>query len=531
MQLVAVLRQLKAPLKYTYMEQAMINMQQRIYNPPNVSGWEGGLSWLNTNTVQGRFDLVSKVQFLRYSNYYQLGNTPAPAATLNYPPDQQPADAAAWFKWAYDEVNNPWISPATKAAILTFAARRSDHASTGCEPTPALLRTPGADPRRPRRTGDVTVRCIECEEIELARVRDVRAGQTLPIPYAAMDGFPAGRSPRDLTRRKLLQWGVAGFASVYAAKELAWDQVWNAVAEAHDAPRQNALVLIYLAGGNDGLNVVMPNGYSADSTAAAQWAAYRTARPTIGRDVVAGAKIKVTPLKGVGYAPNLAFANTTVSGLDTAADTFNNDPKYGFDTLYGDGLDNSNLAVMPAVDGLNYNLSHFDNSDIWFEASYDLNNKTGWLGRWIDRNGSDSNPLQAISIDTALAKEIRTLNKPVCAISSLPMAGFKLNSSGYGGANGLDSMRCWRTGRARISVRPRAISPTCRDSRRSFRSRATCSRWRRARPMRSKRTFQKSAPGRRLQISTRWFPAATISISRIFSSAPRARSRSPPRSS
>ncbi len=284
----------------------------------------------------------------------------------------------------------------------------------------------------------MTVRCIECEEIELARVRDVRAGQTLPIPYAAMDGFPAGRSPRDLTRRKLLQWGVAGFASVYAAKELAWDQVWNAVAEAHDAPRQNALVLIYLAGGNDGLNVVMPNGYSADSTAAAQWAAYRTARPTIGRDVVAGAKIKVTPLQGAGYAPNLAFANTTVSGLDTATDTFNNDPKYGFDTLYGDGLDNSNLAVMPAVDGLNYNLSHFDNSDIWFEASYDLNNKTGWLGRWIDRNGSDSNPLQAISIDTALAKEIRTLNKPVCAISSLPMAGFKLNSSSYGGANGLD---------------------------------------------------------------------------------------------
>ena len=38
--------------------------------------------------------------------------------------------------------------------------------------------------------------------------------------------------------------------------------------------------------------------------------------------------------------------------------------------------------------------------------------------------------------------------------------------------------RCGAGGRraARISVRPRAISPTCRDSRRSFRSRATCSR-------------------------------------------------------
>ena len=36
------------------------------------------------------------------------------------------------------------------------------------------------------------MRCIECEEIELARVRDQRPSQTLPIPYAALDGFPAG---------------------------------------------------------------------------------------------------------------------------------------------------------------------------------------------------------------------------------------------------------------------------------------------------------------------------------------------------
>ena len=71
---------------------------------------------------------------------------------------------------------------------------------------------------------------------------------------------------------------------------------------------------------------------------------------------------------------------------------------------------------MPAVDALKYNLSHFDNSDIWFKASYDLNVKTGWLGRWIDRYGSATNPLQAISIDTALSKSIRTAVNPVCAI-------------------------------------------------------------------------------------------------------------------
>ena len=30
------------------MQGAMNNMQQRVYRPPNVAGWEGGMSWLNT---------------------------------------------------------------------------------------------------------------------------------------------------------------------------------------------------------------------------------------------------------------------------------------------------------------------------------------------------------------------------------------------------------------------------------------------------------------------------------------------------
>ena len=91
---------------------------------------------------------------------------------------------------------------------------------------------------------------------------------------------------------------------------------------------------------------------------------------------------------------------------------------------------------MPAVDAKQYSLSHFDNSDIWFEASYDLNTKTGWLGRWIDRNGIADNPLQAISIDTALSKSIRTDSNPVCAIPSLPMAGFTATrQSSFGGTN------------------------------------------------------------------------------------------------
>ena len=128
-------------------------------------------------------------------------------------------------------------------------------------------------------------------------------------------------------------------------------------------------------------------------------------------------------------------------GGDNWAKRFNFNPggdAFGFDTLYGNGTGGagSDLAIMPAVDAKQYNLSHFDNSDIWFRASNDVNIKTGWLGRWLERYGSDTNPLQAISIDTALSKSIRTSAKPVCAIPSLPMGGFTMNSSNYGGSNG-----------------------------------------------------------------------------------------------
>ena len=249
------------------------------------------------------------------------------------------------------------------------------------------------------------MRCIECEEIELARVRDERPTQTLPVPQAALDGFPAGRRPGDLTRRRLLQSGVAGLASVYGPKVLGWESVWESVA-AEAALDQNCLVLLYLAGGNDGLNTIVPNG-------AADYAAYVAARSAIHRlqGPTTGGRVGSTPLAG-SAGDLLAFANVMVAG--------GNGDARGLDTLYADDA----LAVMPAVDALRYSLSHFDNSDIWFKAGYDLNVKTGWLGRWIDRNGSANNPLQAISIDTALSKSIRTAVNPVCAIPSLTSLGF-----------------------------------------------------------------------------------------------------------
>jgi uncharacterized protein (DUF1501 family) len=278
------------------------------------------------------------------------------------------------------------------------------------------------------------MRCIECEEIQLARVSDQRPSQRLPVPYAALDGFPGGRSPSDLTRRRLLQFGIAGVASVYAPRVLGWESVWESVAAEAAAPAQSCLVLLYLAGGNDGLNTIVPAG-------GADYSNYVSTRAVIHRGqgaTPAGGRVGSLPLAGAAGS-QLAFSNVVVS---TPGGGDNGDPSYGLDALYGDGSggSGSDLAVMPAVDAVKYSLSHFDNSDVWFSGAELGQTTTGWLGRWIDRNGSPTNPLQAVSIDTALSKAIRTQANPVCAIPSLSALGFSMApSGGYGSPFGAGS--------------------------------------------------------------------------------------------
>lgn len=268
-------------------------------------------------------------------------------------------------------------------------------------------------------------RCVSCEEIELANVTDARPSQTLPIPQAALADFPEGRQPRSLTRRRLLQFGVAGFASVYAPKLLRWESVWeSAVAEAAGSPR--ALVLLYVAGGWDGLNAVIP-------TSSSDYSLYTNKRPTIhrGRGPTAGGVVGSTPVPNTGGA--LAFANPLVS---SAGGGDNGDPTHGFDVIYGDGVDpaRSNLALLPAVDYTPPNLSHFTSSDYWFAGELERST-TGWLGRYLDQYGSQSNPLQGISIGSSLSKALRTASAPVCTITSLTSLGFRLKA-GYGSPGG-----------------------------------------------------------------------------------------------
>jgi len=83
----------------TYLE----GMGQVPYFPPNVSGWEGGLSWLNTNTALARFSFVSVL----------LG-----AVTIPDVPGEPPPAA---YDRAYAAAGRPWLAAGTQSALRSFA--------------------------------------------------------------------------------------------------------------------------------------------------------------------------------------------------------------------------------------------------------------------------------------------------------------------------------------------------------------------------------------------------------------------------
>ena len=168
------------------------------------------------------------------------------------------------------------------------------------------------------------------------------------------------------TRRDFLRSSVLGSALSWTVPAFLANTFSVLHSEAADKATQpatgrdsNILVILQMAGGNDGLNTVVP--YANDY--------YHRARPRIG--VAAEKVLKLND--DVGLHPNLS----------------------GFKELYDAGQ----LSVIQGVGYPNPNRSHFRSTEIWETAcDADRVEQYGWLGRYFDNTCSGCDPTVAVNI-------------------------------------------------------------------------------------------------------------------------------------
>ena len=172
------------------------------------------------------------------------------------------------------------------------------------------------------------------------------------------------------TRREFLRATVLGSALSWTVPAFLADTFMALHGEAAGSATQivtgkdgTILVVLQMAGGNDGLNTVIP--YSNDY--------YHNARPKIGLT-----EDKILKLNGeIGF-----------HGAMT-----------GFKTLY----DSGNLAVVQGVGYPNPNRSHFRSTEIWQTASdSDKVEKYGWLGRYFDSACAGADPTVGVVVGRQL---------------------------------------------------------------------------------------------------------------------------------
>ena len=180
------------------------------------------------------------------------------------------------------------------------------------------------------------------------------------------------------TRREFLRTSMLGAAAAWTLPVFLQKTFMTLDAMAADSPIQtptgkdgSILVVLQLAGGNDGLNTIVP--YADD--------AYYRARPIIGIP-----KSSVIPINDyIGFHPKLT----------------------GLKALYDQG----HLALLQGVGYPNPNRSHFRSTEIWQTATdADKYDNHGWLGRYFDSCCKGADPTVGVSIGNEMPQSFVAAN-------------------------------------------------------------------------------------------------------------------------
>jgi len=205
------------------------------------------------------------------------------------------------------------------------------------------------------------------------------------------------------TRRAFLRTSMLGAAAAWSLPVFLEKTFLALDAQAADSVIQTAtgkdapiLVVLQMAGGNDGLNTVIP--YADD--------AYHRARPVIG--IGADKVLKLNDY--LGLHPKLT----------------------GLKSLYDEG----HLSILQGVGYPNANRSHFRSTEIWQTAAdADKVAAYGWLGRYFDSCCKGADPTVGVNIGNEMPQAFAAATPTGVSFSRPEQYRWINNDRGQGGTS------------------------------------------------------------------------------------------------
>lgn len=203
---------------------------------------------------------------------------------------------------------------------------------------------------------------------------------------------------RPVSRREFIGGlaGIAGMRLIAPIAVRAGEWVGQAAVDPSTAQR-NRLVVIFLQGGNDGLNTVVP---VADVAGAARRSVYDKVRPSIGYDPGV-----LLPLDRPADADAALGLNPRLNVLHS---------------LYRQ----DRVAIVQGVDYPNHSYSHFVSTDIWESGEPGRSPDSGWLGRHLDRAGIGDGELRGLGIGYELPLILQGMQRRGVEVESIEATAF-----------------------------------------------------------------------------------------------------------
>ncbi len=130
--LVQLCRTLEIPMpRHKHSHPILANLGQKLFEPPNVKGWEGGRAWISSSSLLVRYNAAG--------NLVRGGGGPLPDIDKLVPPGQTPEKTADTLAWRLFQAQMP---PPLRERTLAFISEKGSSAAARRDLLHLLMSTP-----------------------------------------------------------------------------------------------------------------------------------------------------------------------------------------------------------------------------------------------------------------------------------------------------------------------------------------------------------------------------------------------------